>query len=106
MSLGSKTIIFGIATAVPQLVNFAVLPLLANRLSTSEFGTVNVVTSLAPVAIVLMTLMLDRSISRLYFDFQAGEDRKTLLGTVVLGIWAISVLGLALYFGGRALLRP
>lgn len=99
-----NTIIYAIGGVLPNLGNFILLPVLTRYLTPSEYGTVNAMLLVSAIATIAFTLALDRSVWRLHHDYTA-EERRELLGTLVVAIAVVATIGLVIAYAGRNLLQ-
>ena len=88
--LVKNTSIYTIGRVLPQAASFLLLPVYTNYLSPSEYGIVNSMQVLNGILAVLFTLAIDRSIFRLYFDYETEETRRDFLGTITISLTVIS----------------
>ncbi|MDP2761378.1 MAG: oligosaccharide flippase family protein [Sideroxyarcus sp.] len=79
------TMIYGVASMLPSLLGFVLLPLYSRHLTTSEFGVVAAMGVLSSVIAAFSTLSLDRAATRFYFDSTDLVTKKKALGTFFLG---------------------
>ncbi len=72
-SLGTDTAIYGISTVVARLLNFALVPLYANILTTAEFGIVANVYSYIGFIIIFYSFGMESS----YFRYASSKELGT-----------------------------
>jgi O-antigen/teichoic acid export membrane protein len=89
--LVKNSIFYTIGNILPQAAGFILLPIYTTYLDPDQYGIVNAMTVLAGVVGIIFTLGIDRGIYRLYYDY-ADEERKTYLGTIIIGLSTFSVL--------------
>src|SRR5262245_45369287 len=73
---------YGTADVMVLVVNFLLLPLYTRVLSPHEYGGVALLLLCEAFLKVINRWGLDASYLRLYYDYPAEDDRKTLAGTV------------------------
>lgn len=93
-----NTSIYAFGIMIPQIAGFFLLPVYTKFLTPSDYGIVSSMQVLSTIFLVLMTLSLDRSITRLYFDFKSEQEKRDFLGTITISIFTISIIVLALIF--------
>ncbi len=93
-----NTSLYTIGNIIPQIANFFLLPIYTAYLTTADYGIVQSMQVLTTILAIFFTLAVDRSVYRLYFDYKTDEDKKTYLSTIVISLFAISVLILASLF--------
>ena len=96
--LFKNTSLYTLGNILPQAVNFFLLPVYTKYLSPDQYGIVNSMQVLQSVLIILFSLSLERSIYRLYWDFNTEEEKKNFLGTITISVICISVFSLILVF--------
>jgi O-antigen/teichoic acid export membrane protein len=89
---------YSIGSVLPQVLNFILLPVYSNVLTTNDYGLINTTQAISALLIIVFTLSLDRSIFRLYYEFEP-ENKKTYLGTIFISILIISTFSLIIFFG-------
>lgn len=89
------TLIYGMASVLPSILGFVLLPLYSRHLSTSEYGVIAAMGVLSSVISVFANLSLDRAAFRFYFDSADREQRRRVLGTFFIGSIGVSILVLA-----------
>lgn len=82
--LFKNTAIFTIGNLATKIISFFLIPLYTNVLTTSEYGTVDLVATVATVAIPILTLNIMESVMRFNLDKDADKDKITKVGIVIL----------------------
>ena len=72
----SNTIFIGVSQGVSKAVLFVFLPFLTVKLSTSDFGVLDLITTVVELCYPLLTLGITDSILR--FSINNKEDRKSV----------------------------
>lgn len=98
------TLIYGVASMLPALLSFILLPFYSKQLSTAEFGIIAAMGVLSSVLAVFANLALDRAAFRFYFDSDAEAARRRVLGTFFLGALGVAALCGAVLLLARPLL--
>lgn len=111
--LFKNTMIFTIGNLATRLIAFILIPLYTNILSTTEYGTVDLVVTICTIAVPFLTLNIAESVMRFNLDKDADADSITiigiyvLLGGVIIGLVLLPVcacfeqlsgLGMLIYF--------
>lgn len=96
------TMIYGVASMLPALLGFVLLPFYSRHLSTTEFGIIAAMGVLSGVISVFANLALDRAAFRFYFDSSDPSERKKVLSTFFLGSMGVAVI----FFGLLLLAEP
>jgi O-antigen/teichoic acid export membrane protein len=92
---------------VAAVLGFALLPIKARYLSTSEFGIVATGTALVTVIVIFANGGLTAAVSRFYFDYpDHGRDWRRFLGTAILLNIAITGLVVAVLAALAPVLEP
>lgn len=89
-----NTTIFAIGNFATKLISFFLIPLYTNALTTSEYGTVDLVTTISTIAVPILTLNIGEAVMRFNLDRDVDRDGITKIGMSVLlmGMLAGSVL--------------
>jgi O-antigen/teichoic acid export membrane protein len=98
------TIIYGMASMLPALLGFVLLPFYSKHLSTTEFGIIAAMGVMSSVISVFSNLALDRAAFRFYFDSSDEAQRKKVLSTFFWGSIGIAVIFFAILVVSRPLL--
>ena len=93
-----NTSFYALGNVLPQAVGFLLLPIYTHYLTPEDYGIVSSMQVLNTILIILFTLAVDRSVYRLFFDYNTEKDRRAYLGTITISIFIISVIILALLF--------
>lgn len=87
-----STLIYGMASVLPSILGFILLPMYSRHLSTSEYGVIAAMGVLSSVISVVANLSLDRAAFRFYFDDAEPEQRQRVLGTFFVGSIGVSIV--------------
>jgi O-antigen/teichoic acid export membrane protein len=87
-----NTIIFAIGNFASKIISFFFIPLYTNVLTTSEYGTADLVSTIALLVIPLITLNISEAIMRFALDKNADYNKIMSTGMTIL--LAASVMGL------------
>lgn len=79
-----NTIIFTIGNLGSKFISFFLIPLYTNALSTSQYGVVDLITTVGTVAIPILTLNICESVMRFALDKDANHEKITQIGTNIL----------------------
>lgn len=92
---------YGVGGYLPQLINFALVPLYTHYIAPPEMGALEVCLAAQTLMAVLARLGMAGSVTRFYFDFGEGTQLRDMVTTVALTIIAVAAagLGLALWVG-------
>lgn len=111
-SLGGRllagTLNYGLGSVLPQVVNFALVPVFTAYLSRDEYGLLELAASLGAVVVILLRLGLPGALTRFYFDHKEGAPLRDYVSSLTwLVLLASTVSGalmlLALHFAGDVL---
>ncbi|MFA6456697.1 MAG: oligosaccharide flippase family protein [Bacteroidota bacterium] len=73
--LGADTAIYGISTVLARLLNFALVPLYANILTTSEFGVVANIYSYVGFIFIFYSFGMESSYFRFASSIEIGSEK-------------------------------
>ena len=93
-----NTLIYTIGNLITTLSSFILLPIYTKYLSVTEFGIVSSMQTLSAILIVIVSLALERSLFRVYYDYKSEPEKKNFLGTIFIGIIVIGAVGIALCY--------
>jgi O-antigen/teichoic acid export membrane protein len=100
MKLVNNTIIYTFGNILPKISGFVLLPLYTYYLSPSEYGIVMSMQAFMIVMQIFITLGIERSLYRIYYDYPTQQEKAELIGTVSVLILTIALIvtGLLLCF--------
>lgn len=78
-----NTFIFFLGNLGSKLINFFLIPLYTNILSTTEYGTIDLVSTIAVVVVPILTLNIYESVMRFSLDETVNSEQVTQIGTYV-----------------------
>lgn len=78
--LGKNTIVFAIASFATKLISFLLVPFYTNVLSTSEYGTIEILLNLSNLLVPIISLSISEAILR--FGLDARVNKGSLLKNV------------------------
>ncbi len=93
--LTKNTFIITLGRISTQFITFLLLPLYTALLSTEEYGTVDLITTLVQFIIPVMSLMVDQGVFRYLLNCETEEDKRETISSgffVLLGTSAITVV--------------
>jgi O-antigen/teichoic acid export membrane protein len=96
LTLGRHSAIYGLGGLVSRFLAVLLLPLYTIYLSTSDYGKIETVTSLAAVMTVLLQAGINNAFVRFYFDSDDPAYRRRLLRTSFWFIMTTATTGLVL----------
>lgn len=101
-SAAKNSVYYGIGSIARALTSFLLLPVYANILGVSQYGVLNLLQTFYAIVAPIMTLSVEKSIYRLYFDYKSDDEKKEFLSTV---FWAINgtsivVIAICMFLGG------
>lgn len=90
--LFKNTLIYSIARIVPGITGFLLLPIYTNYLNPSEYGKVQSMQVLGAFLIIIFSLASERSIFRLYYDYDTEQKKKQFIGNVSMMVITTTVV--------------
>ena len=96
--LTKNTLIITVGRISTQFVSFLLLPLYTALLSTEEYGTVDLITTLVQLIVPVSSLMIDQSVFRYLLSSETDKDRKIIITSAVGIITSASIATIILYF--------
>ena len=93
-----NTSLYTVGNILPQIVGFFLLPIFTRYLNPSDYGIIGSMEVLSEILAIFITLAVERSIYRLYWDFKTDKEKEEFLGSIVLVLIGISTSVLILLF--------
>jgi len=93
-----NTLIYTIGRILPQLSGFILLPIYTNYLTPDEYGAIQSMQVIITVLAIFLSLATERSMSRLYFDYNDIQEQKKLIGNATLLVLFLSSFCVAIMF--------
>lgn len=90
-SAAKNSVFYAIGSIARALTSFLLMPIYANILGSSQYGVLNLLQTFSAIVAPIMTLVVEKSIYRLYFDYKTEDEKKEFLSTV---FWSINVTSL------------
>ena len=99
-NLAKNTGILAIGTFLPKLASFITLPILTGYLSKAQFGTYDLIITLASLFLPAVTLQIQTAAFRFLIEVRSEEKKiKSIISNILMFIVPISLLGvIILYF--------
>jgi O-antigen/teichoic acid export membrane protein len=88
-----NTIIYTVGNVLTALSAFFLLPVYTKYLSLTDYGITNSMQTLSTILLIVISLALDRSLGRIYYDYTSEKDKKDFLGTVFFSIITVGIIG-------------
>ena len=97
--LVKNTIIIFLGKVSTQFISFLLLPLYTRFLSTSAYGTVDLITTYVSLFVPVITLQQEMATFRYLIDARKSEDKiKNVITTSILNVIKLLILFVILYF--------
>lgn len=88
---------FGLATSIQKLLGFVILPIYTRYFNATEYGIIDMVTTVIAVVTIFGLLQLETSLQRYYYEYNKIKKRL-LVSNVYIWIGSCSlIIGLALF---------
>ena len=84
-----NTLVFILGNLGSKLISFFLIPLYTNALTTTQYGTADLVTTVSTVAVPILTLNICESVMRFALDKNADTRQITQIGTNIFLIGCI-----------------
>ncbi|MBQ8348655.1 MAG: oligosaccharide flippase family protein [Ruminococcus sp.] len=99
-NLAKNTGILAIGTFLPKLASFITLPILTGYLSKAQYGTYDLIITLASLFLPAVTLQIQTAAFRFLIEVRSEEKKiKSIISNILMFIVPISLLGvIILYF--------
>lgn len=93
-----STALYAIGSVIPNMASFILLPIYTSHLSTADYGIVNSLQVLSVIVLIIFSLGVERSIPRLYYDYDTDSQRKEFISSIFTMLIIISTVILFLLF--------
>lgn len=97
------TSIYGFGSVLGKMVGFLMIPFYTHYLSTSDYGTLELLDLSLALAGLVLTMWMNASIIRHYYDYEDAKDRNQAVSTIL--VLAL-LTGIAIASGGIYFSRP
>ena len=94
--LVKNTILFAISSFGSKLISFFLVPLYTNVLSTSDYGTVDLISTTSSLLLFIFTLNISSAVLRYAIDDRENQEGILIFGTKIIFIGTV-LLGAALF---------
>lgn len=94
--LAINTIIIGIGKFSTQIVSFLLLPLYTSILTTKEYGTYDLIITIATFLLPIITLLMEESMFRFLIDCKSDNEKKIVISQTVIYIILSSIVFLGI----------
>lgn len=95
--LAQNTLIITIGRISTQFITFLLLPLYTTLLSTEEYGTVDLVTTLVQLFIPIVSLMIDQGAFRYLLSCETESDKKGVISNAFLVLTGLNGMAVLVY---------
>lgn len=96
--LVKNTSIYTIGRILPKAAGLILLPIYTKFLTPHDYGLISAMGVLQAIIVVFFTFSIERSVIRLFYDYETEENKRDFLGTVTLAITIISTVIVILLF--------
>ncbi len=93
-----NTGIYTMGNFLPQAIGFILLPIYTKFLTPAQYGIIGSMQVLQYFFALLFTLSLEKSVIRLYWNYEDEEDRKSFLGTLNIVVILTAVFFSAIFY--------
>jgi len=90
--IGKHSSIYGFASMFNYLVGFLLLPVYTRYLTTTDYGTLEIIYFVATIISITMSVGIGQAMSRFYFDREEQSERDKVVSTTYLGYGAFSIV--------------
>lgn len=101
-----NSILYGIGSLIKALASFFLLPLYTSILGATQYGQLNVLQTASYIISTCITLALERSLYRLYYDYKTDDGKIQFLSTVFIAINGIGLFVVFLFILFGSYLTP
>ena len=87
-----NTSLYTLGNILPKVASFFLIPIYSRYLTPSDYGITSSMAVLTMILGILFTLGTERSLNRLYYDFDSAAYKRDFLGTISISIYVISFI--------------
>ncbi|MCD6162697.1 MAG: oligosaccharide flippase family protein [candidate division Zixibacteria bacterium] len=92
-SIIKHSVVYGMGGMLGKVVGFILLPLYTHYLSTSEYGTLELLELTTYIVGMFLAAGISQSLFRFYYDTEIPEEKNEIVSTALVAIWVISLSG-------------
>jgi len=89
--LGKHSSVYGLAAVLNGLVGFLLLPVYTRYLTTTDYGTLEILYFVVTIISITMSVGIGEAMSRFYFDRKEQSERDTVVSTTYIGYGVFSM---------------
>lgn len=93
-----NTFFYTIGNLVTAFSSFLLLPVITGFLGVENYGIVNLMQTFSTILIIFMTLAIERSLFRVFYDYKTDYEQKTFISTLFYSILFVSSCFLIICF--------
>ena len=87
-----NTLIYTIGNVLTALSAFLLLPVYTKYMSVDDFGISNSMQTFSAILLVIFSFALDRSLSRIYYDYTEEKEKRDFLGTIFFSLLTTGII--------------
>lgn len=88
---------FGLATSIEKLLGFIILPIYTGYFNTTQYGIIDMTSTILQVASIFGLLQLETSLQRYYYEYSALRKRVLVSNIYILIIFGSLIVALLLF---------
>lgn len=86
------TSVYSLGTILSKVVSFIMIPIYTRYLSTSDYGVLELITLVASVFSLVLSLRLTSGMLRYYYEYTDELDRNRLVSTILISVTLLAIL--------------
>jgi O-antigen/teichoic acid export membrane protein len=90
-SVAKHFLVYGLGNILTRIVGFILIPVYTHYLTTSEYGTLELLELTTYIAGMFLALGISQSLMRFYYDSEDPQRRREVVSTALFSIWGISL---------------
>jgi len=90
-TVGRHYFVYGLGNVFNRMLSFLLIPFYTNYLTTSDYGTLELVELSGYFAGMFMAMGVSNAVLRFYYDSDDPEDRRRIVSTAHVSVWGIAV---------------
>jgi O-antigen/teichoic acid export membrane protein len=90
-SVAKHFLVYGLGNILSKIVGFILIPVYTHYLTTSQYGTLELLELTTYIAGMFLALGISQSVMRFYYDSEDPQKRQEVVSTALFSIWVVSL---------------
>ena len=94
-SVAKHFLVYGFGNILSRIVSFILIPVYTHYLTTSQYGTLELLELTTYIAGMFLALGISQSVMRFYYDSEELKKRHEVVSTALISIWVIALFSMS-----------